>query len=495
MLHENELKENNFQKDYALNKKATKPKKYFSNATEREIAKLYQDSLSNENLGDILLCTNCVVRRNVAGEQFVKTDDEDTHKPLFDNIANAISVVLDGVYRKTPFDVKDLYSTNIMITSTSPYIAALLDEPVSNKYSAYLADERSRIFCSYMDLYSEDSSRYTLLGYDNHITHVTTADTVVNAFTTALEDLEYIKQIANIEYAGHPRFGYLTTKPEHCGSGITIATLLALPALAIRGGLEAVLNGVQRLEYDVVPAIEELSELDGGLAEKQRSPLFGKAAPGALYYITASVPQEGYEEFLKQYTETVCTVVTAETEERVKLTCANNNLMRVDDDINVLFDIYSEGAATISASAMNGHLANGANMFAMSHNCFFDNLSLICMDKVYFFNNGPVEEDMEMISPYAHYQNHLVNSLWFSERVSVDLMQRHCSYARLINELSRCKCFAEMVLNPFRAGKLESHESVAECIEKQQAKKKKTATAKKSTKKKPTAKKKSVKEK
>lgn len=479
-----------------MNKKATKPKKYFSKAIEREIEKLYLAFIPPKDLGDILLCTNCVVRRNVAGEQFVKEDsEEDSNKPLFDNIANAISVAFDGVYRKTPFDNEELYSTNIMITSTSPYIAALLDEPVSNKYSAYLADERSRIFSSYRDLYSEDPTRYTLLGYDNHITHVTTADTVVNAFTTALDDLENIKQIANIEYAGHPRFGYLTTKPEHCGSGITIATLLALPALAIRGGLDAVLNGVQRLEYDVVPAVDELSALDGELAEKQRSPLFGKAAPGALYFITASVPQEGYEEFLKQYTETVCTVVAAETEERIKLICANNNLMKVNEDVNVLYDIYSEGGATISASAMNGHLANGANMFAMSHNCFFDNLSLICMDKIYFFNNGPIEEDMEMISPYAHYQKHLVSSLWFSDSVSIDLMQRHCSYARLMDELSSCKCYTDMVLTPCRVGKLESHESVAERIEKEQAKKKKAATAKKAAKKKPAAKKKSVKEK
>jgi protein-arginine kinase len=450
-------------------------KKYFSPENEEAIKACYSNKLCNDIcVGDIVLSANCVVRRNIAGEKFVTEEGSEQQDVLINKLERAVRKACSSVYRSNPFDTNEFNSTSIMLTAKSPYIASLLEEPVNKNYKVFLSNKYSKSFYNLKDIYSKNTYRYTLLGYDNHITHITTGSDAVQAFSVALNDLDKIKELAEIEYAAHEKFGYLTTKLENTGSGITLATLIALPALAIRGGLEAVLNAVQRLEYDVAPAVDALCKLDAELAEKQRSRLFGNAAPGAIYYISTAVPMENYEEYIKRYAETISMVAAAEAEERLKLSKANKYLIELEVNVASMTDIYADGAANILGINLNPFLTAGENQLVISHKYFFDLLSTICLDLAYFFDHGPVKKGMKHISPFAHYQCHSFSSFWFLDEFEVDLIARHNFYVKLIEQIGHCTTHKEMDVDLSSAGEMVSFEVATEMLNESTSSKKKS---------------------
>ena len=423
-----------------MTKKTKKSKKIFSPQEEKILKDAAHLNIPNPELvGDIVLSANCVVRRNIVGEKFIQEDDEGTINRLIDKVSPSLAKVCASTYRHKPFaNEEGNDSINLMLTARSAYISSLLGTPVNRNYGAYLGEKRKNSMLNFSAIYEDNPSRYTLLGFDDHITHITTSNRVEVAFSTAFEDVERIGAISGVDYAVHERFGYLTTKPEYCGSGATIAVLLALPALAIRRGLEAVFKGVQRLEYDIAPAVKPLCDLDMDIAAAQRGNLFGGSAPGALYYVYASVPQENYVEFLRQFIETVYMVAAAEVEERLSLIESNRYISNLDENLEGIIDLYLKGPIDVAAADMSGAVMSFANQSVISHEYLFDALSCLCINRIYNMNNKISRSKKKRVqfSPYAQYQIHQYSSFWFAKLLSIDLIYRQTKNGEIFLEIA-----------------------------------------------------------
>ncbi len=414
-------------------------KKLFSREEKKILEKAANIDL-NKSLfvGDIVLSANCVIRRNIEGEKFIQQEESDLINRLNDTISPSLSTVCGSVYRKKTFEEQK--SRNLMLAARSPFISSLLSLPINTNYHAYLGENRKNNAESFNQIFSDTPSRFTLLGYDDHITHIITASNAETAFATAFEDIEKIGKKANVKYASDESFGYLTAKPEFCGSGATMAILLALPALAIKGGLDAVFKGLQRIGYDVVPAVDSICDEDEELAEVQRLRIFGSAAPGALYYITAQVPQENYVEFLKQFVETAYAVASAEAEERLSLAESIKLVVNLDKNISCLVDLYDKGPRDIMAVSIHRFILYFLDQFILSHLCLFDALSCLCINRVF---NIHTKKDNDILknstfSPYAQYLIHEHSFLWHSNLFFTDLICLHSNNDEILLDIIKC---------------------------------------------------------
>ena len=459
-----------------MKKTQNKKQNYFSKENEKLIKNMYNDpDFNNVVEGDVILCANCVVRRNIDDKPFINSENIEIAENFYNKFTPAFSKAFNAKYRALPFDTKAFNSTNLMLTARSPFIAALLGEPAIDSYYAYLADERSDDYFMCSDVYRKKPSRYTLLCYDDHITHIATSNNVVDAINTALNDLDKFAKTEGVNFAAHDHFGYLTTRPEYCGTGITVATLLALPALAIRGGLKAVLNGVQRLEYDITPVIEPLNKIDAIFAEKQRSALFNNAAPGALYYISVNVPQENYEEFIKQYTETVCAVAKAELEERRKLALANFNLNN-PDKIQSLVAIYANNGENFPLHIIEGYILGLIKQGLLAHCTLFDVLSVLTIFKYLLQCDEAASDSVDNISSYALYMNHENCCRWNDKDFDINLIYHHVGNHFIVDQIGRCENIKDLNLLSER---VEEMVCIADELEKASKKSKRSTKAKK----------------
>ncbi|MGA2500193.1 MAG: protein arginine kinase [Tepidisphaeraceae bacterium] len=91
----------------------------------------------------------------------------------------------------------------------------------------------------------------------------------INAIDDAVE--------AKLDYAFHPRFGYLTACPTNVGTGIRVSVMLHLPALKLTGEIEKVFRAAKDLKLAVRGLYGEGTEATGDFYQISNQTTLGKA--------------------------------------------------------------------------------------------------------------------------------------------------------------------------------------------------------------------------
>ncbi|MEM8873010.1 MAG: protein arginine kinase [Planctomycetota bacterium] len=84
---------------------------------------------------------------------------------------------------------------------------------------------------------------------------------------------------AALEFAFHPRFGYLTACPTNVGTGIRVSVMLHLPALKLTGDIEKVFRAAKELKLAVRGLYGEGTEATGEFYQVSNQTTLGKEEP------------------------------------------------------------------------------------------------------------------------------------------------------------------------------------------------------------------------
>ena len=95
------------------------------------------------------------------------------------------------------------------------------------------------------------------------------------------EAWEQINQIddkleAKLDFAFHPRFGYLTACPTNVGTGIRVSVMLHLPALKLTGEIEKVFRAAKDMSLAVRGLYGEGTEATGDFYQISNQTTLGK---------------------------------------------------------------------------------------------------------------------------------------------------------------------------------------------------------------------------
>ncbi len=91
----------------------------------------------------------------------------------------------------------------------------------------------------------------------------------INSIDDALE--------AKLDFAFHPRFGYLTACPTNVGTGIRVSVMLHLPALKLTGEIEKVFRAAKELRLAVRGLYGEGTEATGDFYQISNQTTLGKS--------------------------------------------------------------------------------------------------------------------------------------------------------------------------------------------------------------------------
>jgi protein arginine kinase len=94
-----------------------------------------------------------------------------------------------------------------------------------------------------------------------------------------------------LDYAFHPKYGYLTACPTNVGTGLRVSVMLHMPALAITRQLEKVFGAVARLNLAVRGLYGEGTEATGHFYQVSNQSALGKSEDEIVRNLEAVIPQ------------------------------------------------------------------------------------------------------------------------------------------------------------------------------------------------------------
>jgi protein arginine kinase len=95
-----------------------------------------------------------------------------------------------------------------------------------------------------------------------------------------------------LEFAYHPRFGYLTACPTNVGTGIRVSVMLHLPALKLTGEIEKVFRAAKDLKLAVRGLYGEGTEATGDFYQVSNQTTLGKVEEDVIsQFRTEIIPQ------------------------------------------------------------------------------------------------------------------------------------------------------------------------------------------------------------
>ncbi|MBA4038930.1 MAG: ATP--guanido phosphotransferase [Planctomyces sp.] len=103
---------------------------------------------------------------------------------------------------------------------------------------------------------------------------LTEASAQLDAVDTALD--------ARLNYAFHPRFGYLTACPTNVGSGVRMSVMLHLPGIRLMGEVDKIKRAARDMALTVRGFYGERSEAAGDLFQLSNQTTLGRSEEGIL---------------------------------------------------------------------------------------------------------------------------------------------------------------------------------------------------------------------
>lgn len=172
---------------------------------------------------EIVISTRIRLARNIAGFYFLSRADADMQTEIAETIQAAIRKA-EGLSGYVHIDVDQLNELERNLLVERQLISRQHAKGDGARKVAFDPSEASSLMIN-----EEDHLRIQLMRSGLQLE---AAWQQINAIDDALEK--------HLEYAFHPRFGYLTACPTNVGTGIRVSVMLHLPALRLTGELEKV---------------------------------------------------------------------------------------------------------------------------------------------------------------------------------------------------------------------------------------------------------------
>ena len=110
---------------------------------------------------------------------------------------------------------------------------------------------------------SDSQNAVVMVNEEDHLRmHVVGPGMQLDDLWDAVDELDDSIE-SEVDYAFHPRFGYLTACPTNVGSGIRVSVMLHLPALKLTGEIERVLRAAKDMNLAVRGLFGEGTEATG----------------------------------------------------------------------------------------------------------------------------------------------------------------------------------------------------------------------------------------
>jgi len=144
-----------------------------------------------------------------------------------------------------------------------------------------------------------------------------------------------------VDYAFHPRFGYLTACPTNVGTGLRLSVMVHLPALKVTGELEKVRNAANDMGLAVRGIYGEGSEAAGGLFQISNQVTLGKSDEMLLREIEGQVVPMivGYERHARQSLMSDRRTTLEDRVHRARGVLTSARLMKTDEALDLLDDL------------------------------------------------------------------------------------------------------------------------------------------------------------
>lgn len=161
----------------------------------------------------------------------------------------------------------------------------------------------------------------------------------INAIDDALEE--------KLDFAFHPRFGYLTACPTNVGTGIRVSVMLHLPALKLTGEIEKVFRAAKDLKLAVRGLYGEGTEATGDFYQISNQTTLGKSE----------------EEIIEEFRHIVIPKII-DYEHHARKTLLNDHTVQLDDKVGRALGILRSARLMASEETLFllSHLRMGVNL-------------------------------------------------------------------------------------------------------------------------------------
>ena len=183
---------------------------------------------------EIVISTRIRLARNIAGFSFLSRADEETRTEIAETIQAAVRKA-QGLNGFVQVDVDQLNELERSLLVERQLISRQHAEGTGARKVAFDPTEVSSLMIN-----EEDHLRIQVMRSGLQLKE---AWTQIDSIDDALE--------AQLEYAFHPQFGYLTACPTNIGTGIRVSVMLHLPALQLTNELERVAQAAKEMKLAV----------------------------------------------------------------------------------------------------------------------------------------------------------------------------------------------------------------------------------------------------
>jgi protein arginine kinase len=208
---------------------------------------------------EIVISTRVRLARNIAGFCFLSRADEDTRAEIAETIEAAIRKA-EGLSGFAQVDVDRLDDVERNLLVERQLISRQHAEGSGARKVAFDPTEVTSLMVN-----EEDHLRIQVMRSGLQLEQ---AWEQIDATDDALE--------AQLEYAYHPQFGYLTACPTNIGTGIRVSVMLHLPALRLTNELERVAQAAKEMKLAVRGLFGEGTEALGDFLQVSNQITLGR---------------------------------------------------------------------------------------------------------------------------------------------------------------------------------------------------------------------------
>jgi len=143
---------------------------------------------------------------------------------------------------------------------------------------------------------------------------------------------------ARLDYAFHPRFGYLTACPTNVGTGIRVSSMIHLPALAVTGEIDKVRRAARSTNLAVRGFYGEGSEAVGDIYQISNQTTLGKSERQILAEFSENILPKviDYERHARRRLMNDRRTIIEDRVHRALGTLRNARLMNTDEALQLL---------------------------------------------------------------------------------------------------------------------------------------------------------------
>jgi protein arginine kinase len=281
------------------------------------------------SMSDIVISSRIRLARNVAGYPFLNKASEAQRGELVNRVRDHVTATSKG--RWSFMDIDQVEDIDQKFLVERHLISRQLVDLKGARGVSLTADSAASIMVN-----EEDHLRIQVLGSGLQLDEIWNE---INRIDDLIED--------GVEYAFHPRYGYLTACPTNVGTGIRVSVMLHLPALKLTGEIERVFRAAKDMHLAVRGLFGEGTEATGDFFQVSNQATLGRTE----------------EEIIDDFKNLVIPKIV-EYERAARQCLVNERPLALDDQVWRSYGILKNARAISSDETMLhlSHLRMGINL-------------------------------------------------------------------------------------------------------------------------------------